>query len=56
MSKPNPLTIYNSFAGDPDQDAKTLAEYAKVGFGDETTMPTGENLLWNVKAYPEAWE
>ena len=36
----NPLTIYNSFAGDPDQDAKTLEEYAKVGFGDTTTMPT----------------
>ena len=52
----NPLTIYNSFAGDPDQDAKTLAENAKLGFGDETTMPTGEKLLWNVKAYPEAWE
>ena len=53
---PNPLTIYNSFAGDPDQDAKTLAEYAKVGFGDETTMPTAQNLLDNVKLYPEAWE
>ena len=52
----NPKEIYDSFAGDSDQDAKTLAEYAKLGFGDETTMPTGENLLWNVKAYPEAWE
>ena len=51
----NPLTIYNSFAGDPDQDAKTLAEYANVGFGDTTTMPTGQNLLDNVKAHPEIW-
>ena len=52
----NPVTIYNSFAGDADQDAKTLAEYAKVGFGDTTTMPTGQNLLDNVKAHPEIWE
>ena len=52
----NPKTIYNSFAGDADQDAKTLAEYAKVGFGDTTTMPTGENILWNVKTHPDIWE
>jgi len=52
----NPLTIYNSFAGDPDQDTKTLAEYAKEGLGDDTTTPTGQNLLDNVKAYPEIWQ
>ena len=53
---PNPLTIYSSFAGDPEQDSKTLAEYAKVGFGDETTMPTAQNLLDNVKANPDIWQ
>ena len=53
---PNPKVFYDSFAGDSDQDAKTLAEYSKLGWGDETTMPTSQNILDNVKAYPEIWE
>jgi len=52
----NPKTIYNSFAGDADQDAKTLAEYARVGLATEGSMPTSQNLLDNVKAHPDIWE
>lgn len=52
----NPKTIYNSFAGDADQDAKTLAEYARVGLATEGSMPTSQNLLDNVKAYPGIWD
>ena len=52
----NPKTIYDSFAGDADQDAKTLAEYARVGLATEGSMPTSQNLLDNVKAYPDMWD
>ena len=52
----NPKTIYDSFEGDADQDAKTLAEYARVGIGSEGSMPTSQNLLDNVKAYPDIWD
>ncbi len=52
----NPKTIYDSFAGDADQDAKTLTEYARVGLATEGSMPTSQNLLDNVKAYPDIWD
>ena len=51
----NPKTIYDSFACDADQDAKTLAEYARVGLATEGSMPTSQNLLDNVKAFPEVF-
>ncbi len=56
ISPHNPKIIYDSFAGDADQDAKTLAEYARVGIGSEGSMPTSQNLLDNVKAYPDIWD
>ena len=52
----NPKTIYDSFEGDADQDAKTLAEYARVGLATEGSMPTSQNLLDNVKAFPDIWD
>ena len=52
----NPKTIYDSFAGDADQDAKTLAEYARVGIGSEGSMPTSQNLLDAVKRDPDIWD
>ncbi len=51
----NPKTIYDSFAGDADQDAKTLAEYARVGLGSESSMPTSQNILDAVKRDPDIW-
>ena len=51
----NPKTIYDSFEGDADQDAKTLAEYARVGLGSEGSMPTSQNLLDAVKRDPDIW-
>ena len=52
----NPKTIYDSFAGDADQDAKTLAEYARVGIGSEGSMPTSQNILDAVKRDPDIWD
>ena len=52
----NPKIIYDSFAGDADQDAKTLAEYARVGIGSEGSMPTSQNLLDAVKRDPNIWD
>lgn len=51
----NPKTIYDSFAGDPLQDQHTLDEYARVGLATEGSMPTSQNLLDNVKAFPEVF-
>ena len=51
----NPKTIYDSFEGDADQDAKTLAEYARVGLGSESSMPTSQNILDAVKRDPDIW-
>ena len=52
----NPKTIYDSFEGDADQDAKTLAEYARVGLASESSMPTSQNLLDAVKRDPDIWD
>ena len=52
----NPKTIYDSFEGDADQDAKTLAEYARVGLASESSMPTSQNLLDAVKRNPDCWD
>ena len=52
----NPKIIYDSFTGDADQDAKTLAEYARVGIGSEGSMPTSQNLLDAVKRDPDIWD
>ena len=52
----NPKTIYDSFAKDGDQDAKTLAEYARVGLASESSMPTSQNLLDAVKRDPDIWD
>ena len=51
----NPKMIYDSFAGDADQDVKTLAEYARVGLASESSMPTSQNLLDAVKRDPDIW-
>ena len=51
----NPKTIYDSFEGDEDQDAKTLVEYARVGIASEGSMPTSQNLLDAVKRDPDIW-
>ena len=51
----NPKTIYDSFVNDADQDAKTLAEYARVGLASESSMPTSQNLLDAVKRDPDIW-
>jgi len=51
----NPKTIYDSFANEFDQDAKTLAEYARVGLGSEGSMPTSQNILDAVKRDPDIW-
>ena len=56
ISPHNPKTIYDSFAGDADQDAKTLAEYARVGLASESSMPTSQNLLDAVKRDPDIWD
>ena len=56
ISPHNPKTIYDSFAGDADQDAKTLAEYARVGLASESSMPTSQNLLDAVKRNPDIWD
>ena len=56
ISSHNPKTIYDSFAGDADQDAKTLAEYARVGIASESSMPTSQNLLDAVKRDPNIWD
>tara|TARA_B100000123_G_scaffold232191_1_gene182088 strand:+ start:291 stop:470 length:180 start_codon:yes stop_codon:yes gene_type:complete len=52
----NPKIIYDSFAGDADQDVKTLAEYARVGLASEGSMPTSQNLLDAVKRDPDIWD
>ena len=52
----NPKTIYDSFTGVADQDAKTLAEYARVGLASESSMPTSQNLLDAVKINPDCWD
>ena len=52
----NPKTIYDSFEGDADQDAKTLAEYARVGIGSEGSFPTSQNVLDAVKRDPDIWD
>ena len=52
----NPKTIYDSFAGDADQDAKTRAEYARVGIASEGSMPTSQNILDAVKRDPDIWD
>ena len=52
----NPKKIYDSFEGDADQDAKTLAEYARVGIASEGSMPTSQNLLDAVKRDPDIWD
>ena len=52
----NPKIIYDSFAGDADQDVKTLAEYARVGLASESSMPTSQNLLDAVKRNPDCWD
>ena len=51
----NPKIIYDSFADDADQDAKTLAEYARVGLASETSVPTSQNVLDAVKRDPDIW-
>ena len=51
----NPKTIYDSFVGDADQDAKTLAEYARVGIASTDSMPTSQNVLDAVKRDPDIW-
>lgn len=56
ISPHNPKIIYDSFAGDADQDAKTLAEYARVGLASESSMPTSQNLLDAVKRDPDIWD
>tara|TARA_B100000508_G_C11398830_1_gene247229 strand:+ start:664 stop:843 length:180 start_codon:yes stop_codon:yes gene_type:complete len=52
----NPKTIYDSFEGDANQDAKTLAEYARVGIGSEGSWPTSQNVLDAVKRDPDIWD
>ena len=51
----NPKIIYDSFAGDADQDAKTLAEYARVGIASTDSIPTSQNVLDAVKRDPDIW-
>ena len=56
ISSHNPKKIYDRFAGDADQDAKTLVEYARVGIASEGSMPTSQNLLDAVKRDPDIWD
>ncbi len=51
----NPKTVYEYYTGDPEQDAKTLAEYARIGIATEGSLPSSLNILTDVKENPEGY-